>query len=346
MNIRNFLLFLLICSFAAEISAQNKITITGSVRNNQNLKEVVLYDVVTGKPIATDSIKPSGNFNINAGIPAINIYKLGIGLSGAYFVMLIIKPGDNLKLNIDLNDLQNPEIEGSPDSKLIFNTIKDVKKYDQDIADYTKKMQEEKKNYLLNTLNTHSSSLAVLFFTDQLDVVQNMDLLEKLDKDLTKEYGDNAFVADLTKKISDSKILPQGNIAPDINMPAVDGTMIRLSSLKGKYVLVDFWASWCGPCRMNNPDLVKLYAKYHSKNFEIYGVSLDKTKDAWVKAIENDKLSWINVSDLKYWDSEVVHKYGISGIPFSVLLDPDGKVIAKGLRGAELEKKLAEFIRN
>ena len=97
---------------------------------------------------------------------------------------------------------------------------------------------------------------------------------------------------------------------------------------------------------MNNPDLVKLYTKYHNKNFEIYGVSLDKTKEAWLKAIASDNLTWINVSDLKYWDSEVTHSYGISSIPYSVLVDPDGKIIAKGLRGAELEKKLTEIIKN
>jgi thiol-disulfide isomerase/thioredoxin len=121
--------------------------------------------------------------------------------------------------------------------------------------------------------------------------------------------------------------------------------MIALSSFRGKYVLVDFWASWCGPCRQENPNVVAAYKQYSNKNFTILGVSLDKAKEPWVKAIKDDQLTWTHVSDLKYWESSVVPMYNIQGIPFNVLLDPQGNIVATNLRGTSLQAKLSEVIK-
>ena len=138
-----------------------------------------------------------------------------------------------------------------------------------------------------------------------------------------------------------------GREAPDFAMPDVSGKEIKLSSFKGKFVLVDFWASWCVPCRQENPNLVKAYHQFKDKNFTVLGVSLDRPgqKDNWVKAINDDKLAWTNVSDLQFWNSEVVSLYGFNGIPFNILVDPQGKVIAEGLRGQSLVAKLGEVLR-
>jgi peroxiredoxin len=141
---------------------------------------------------------------------------------------------------------------------------------------------------------------------------------------------------------------PQGSlanqVAPDFTLPDVNGKPVSLSSLKGKYVLVDFWASWCKPCRAENPHVVKAYRQFKDKNFTVLGVSLDKEKSPWLDAIKQDNLTWTHVSDLKFWDSMVVPMYRIEGIPYNVLLDPNGVVIAESLRGDALIAKLAEVL--
>jgi peroxiredoxin len=152
----------------------------------------------------------------------------------------------------------------------------------------------------------------------------------------------------VAKQIESWKNVAIGATAPDFTQNDPEGKPVKLSDFRGKYLLIDFWASWCVPCRKENPNVVKAYQKYKNKNFDILGVSLDGGNDSlakWTKAIEADKLAWTQVSDLKGWDNEVSQRYGVRGIPANFLLDPEGKIIAKDLRGDDLDKKLAEILK-
>jgi peroxiredoxin len=193
-------------------------------------------------------------------------------------------------------------------------------------------------------VDNHEPSIVSIVAAGMLDPDHEMSYLLDLHKRLDAAYPGSEYVSYFGNQLAQLSRMAIGQPAPEISLPAPDGQMISLSSLRGKYVLIDFWASWCGPCRQENPNVVRMYNKFKDKDFEIYGVSLDDKRDKWLGAIAKDGLGWTHVSDLKNWKSPVVQLYRVEGIPLTVLIDKDGVIIDKNLRGQALEERLNELL--
>lgn len=362
--------FLFSCSTSVQ---KSQFTVTGELKNTPDQKiylEELYFSQKDPAVLDTAEIK-NGKFSLTALAPEEGLYRLRLEKSEAAFIFINDQPAIPFSSDLNSLSLENAKFN-SPANYLLRSFMVDIEKQRKELEDKASILQQYKnplpsdstyqmmqldildkqakfQQNVLRYIDTTSNAVMALFSLGYTRDIEP-EKIETAVGGLTKRFPANQAIATIVAQykqlIAQNKSLPKiGGIAPDITMADTSGKAFSLSMLRGKYVLVDFWASWCGPCREENPNVVNAYQEFKNKNFTVLGVSLDKQKAEWTKAVEEDHLTWYHISDLKYWSSAAVAPYGIEGIPYNVLLDPQGKIIAMNLRGNDLQIKLSELIK-
>lgn len=353
--------------------------IKGNFENGAG-ETVYLYRFVNVEPEVADSavIAQDGSFTLHVNDTTINFFTLG--MDGNNAAMIILKPGEQVEVRANANNVPKDfSVSGSEHSALVqeyisrkmemVKTMEDLSyqmqklEFDdtvgtEQILEISKAEKEKFKAFKYDFIEKNETSPALYITIYDLDDFEELDKIKQVERALANTVKGSVFHESMVQKIqmAEAQIayreamekkqnaLAIGAPAPELDFPSPDGKNIALSSLRGKVVLIDFWAAWCRPCRAENPNLVRLYKKYKNKGFDVYSFSLDQHKEQWEAAIQQDGLVWKNhVSDLMGWNTAASGIYYFDGIPFTVLVDKDGKIIGKNLRGQALEEKLKEI---
>ena len=351
--------------FIGQLSAQ-KLKINGNLKNLPDGTPIKLIDGMANKPV--DSAKSvDGKFTLGTKVESPTIYVLLFTPANAQPAQIPVFVGnDQLEIQGDLRETPTMQFKGSATQDLYLTYMKTLTPKIQSLMldksmagspagaaskDSLTKVVESKEADLTNTLTgllkaNNQSQVSTLFLIQCTNFVAYIkehlgDLYALLDGPSKK----GPFAELIEKSVQSAGLGKVGSVLPEFKQNDVNGKPVSLSSLRGKYVLIDFWASWFGTCRAENPNVVKAFNAYKAKGFTVLGVSLDQDKAKWLEAIKKDGLAWTHVSDLKYWNNEVAVKFGIQSIPANFLIDPNGVIIGKDLRGEDLEKILAANIK-
>ncbi|MCE7042943.1 TlpA disulfide reductase family protein [Dyadobacter sp. CY312] len=368
-NTKYFLtLILLVSCFAgfAQISPKS-FTVAGNVKGGaKGEKVVLLQSMANGSAMKVDSTQLSadGSFSMKATEKDGGSF-FTLNIADRQKAVLLVEGGEVFSVNansqgkVQVTGSKNMDYYAKIDQRMQAFAAK-VTIWNEEFAKAeekkdTKKIQEIQSAYaaadkirmdeIKRLFPEMGTSLIALFTANNfLNPDSDLPLLKQLAADFEKVSPVPTLAQGFIGQVKRMAGVAIGDVAPDFTLNDPEGKPVQLSSLRGKYVLIDFWASWCGPCRQENPNVVRMYGKFKDKGFSIYGVSLDKEANAWKAAIKKDNLTWLHGSELKHWNSAVAQTYGVTGIPATYLLDREGKVVAKNLRGAALEAKLTELL--
>ncbi len=337
--------------------------VTGLLKNLPDNTEVTLLDGVTSQEVGK-GVSKNGNFTLEGKTETATIFVLGF--KGMNQKVPLFIGNESVTVEGDLQNVNALSINGSvthdvyKDYMSVLNPLIEpfiqkmnaiqTEKDEKNKAALTKESNELSTNvtnaFLKLTTKYNQSPVSTLF------LLQFANMFPVIKESLPSIYGSftgvakkGAFADMLDKTVASAELGKIGTVLPEFKQNDANGKSISLSSLRGKYVLIDFWASWCGPCRAENPNVVKAFNTYKAKGFTVLGVSLDQDKAKWLEAIKKDGLAWTHVSDLKYWNNAVAQQFGIQSIPANFLINPKGVIIGRDLRGADLERVLAENVK-
>ena len=357
-------------------------TVSGTILNGQNQSFYVETITQRGPvEVAKGKSDGTGKFEIKGNIPGFGLYQLRMGEKQDKIIPLTIVPNDKVVVNASYADYSlTPRIEGTQWSDVMTRYMEVFSKFhlaqaelrsnpgnktpDEQRAEFLRLKEpldafalEEMEKDPANPFNIVLSGSATPNPMEGFDKwdPKKLDILNAVADAFNKNYPNTVVSNTLSQQVYQIELQYNDYVAnnsgtrpaPEIALNNPQGVEMKLSDLRGKYVLIDFWASWCGPCRRESPNVVRMYNKYKNKGFTIFSVSLDDNADKWKQAIKDDGLIWpYHVSDLKNWESPMPQLYNFSGIPHTVLVNPQGNIIGVGLRGASLEQKLEEIFTN